>query len=67
MNNKEYREIVMTHLQYIKEKVDANYEHLQKLNGRVHRNERLINRIIGIGITITFFISIFMTYIEINN
>ena len=67
MKNKEYREIVMTHLQYIKERVDANYKHLEKLNGRVHRNEKFINRIIGIGITISFFISIFIAYIEIKN
>ena len=29
-----YRDEVMTHLKYIKEKVDANYSHLNKLNNR---------------------------------
>ena len=44
-----YREIVMTHLQYIKEKVDANHDHLLRLNGRVSKNEKMISWIIGVG------------------
>ena len=30
-----YRDDVITHLEYIKEKVDANHAHLKELNGRV--------------------------------
>ena len=33
-NVNKYRGDVMTHLEYIKEKVDANYEHLERVNGR---------------------------------
>ena len=29
--NKKDTEVVLTHLEYIKEKVDANYKHLEKL------------------------------------
>ena len=32
-NTDEYRGEVMTHLSYIKEKVDANHNHLEKVNG----------------------------------
>ena len=32
-NTDEYRGEVMTHLTYIKEKVDANFEHLERVNG----------------------------------
>ena len=35
----DYRDLVVTHLKYIKEKVDANHKHLEKLNGRVRTNE----------------------------
>ena len=63
MKPSEYREIVMTHLQYIKEKVDANNNHLQILNGRVRRNERMISWIIGLGSGITFIITSFLAYI----
>ena len=30
-NINEYRDGVMTHLMYIKERVDANFEHLEKI------------------------------------
>lgn len=63
MKNLEYREIVMTHLQYIKEKVDANHDHLLRLNGRVSRNEKVISWIVGIGSGITFILTTFLAYI----
>ena len=53
----EYRTNVMTHLEYIKEKVDANHKHLQVLNGRVRKTEISISWIKGIGSAITFIIS----------
>ena len=34
---KEYRDNVLTHLVYIKEKVDNNYNQLQSINGRVRK------------------------------
>ena len=36
---KEHRDEVMTHLKYIKEKVDANHNHLEKVNGRLNKAE----------------------------
>ena len=47
--DKEYREAVIIHLQYIKEKVDANHDHLLRVNGRVSKNEKMISWIIGVG------------------
>ena len=49
-----YRDEVMTHLKYIKEKVDANYSHLNRLNNRVRKAESSISWMKGIGTTITF-------------
>ena len=63
MKQVEYREIVMTHLQYIKEKVDACECHLEKLNGRVSRNERTLSWIIGIGSGSLFIISSIVGYL----
>ena len=49
-----YRDGVMTHLKYIKEKVDENHSHLAKLNDRVRKTESSISWMKGIGTTITF-------------
>ena len=55
--NKRETEFVITHLEYIKEKVDQNYNHLRELNGSVRKNEIAISWIRGIGLTITFIIT----------
>jgi len=60
--NKKETEVVLTHLEYIKEKVDANYKHLEKLNGRVSKNESAISRIMGVGTAITFTIASVLGY-----
>ena len=60
--NKKETEVVLTHLEYIKEKVDANYKHLEKLNGRVTKNESGIQRIMGVGTAITFTIASVLGY-----
>ena len=49
-------------LEHIKEKVDSNNNHLERLNGRVRNNEVAISWIKGIGITITFVISSVIGY-----
>ena len=59
---KDYRDLVVTHLEYIKEKVDANYNHLEKLNGRVRKNEVSISWLKGIGATIVFLFSTLFAY-----
>tara|TARA_R100001594_G_scaffold56971_2_gene90892 strand:+ start:1969 stop:2169 length:201 start_codon:yes stop_codon:yes gene_type:complete len=56
LKDKDYK-VIITHLEYIKEKVDANHSHLKQLNGRVRKNEVSISWIKGIGITLTFVIS----------
>ena len=52
-----YRDEVMTHLKYIKEKVNENHFHLTRLNDRVRKTESSISWMKGIGITVTFLIS----------
>ena len=64
--NDEYREAVIVHLQYIKERVDANHEHLLRLNGRVVKNERAITKIFAIGSTISFIFTLILTYLGIR-
>ena len=49
---KEHRDEVMTHLKYIKEKVDANYKHLEKVNGRLNKAENSITAIKTTGYTL---------------
>tara|TARA_R110002167_G_C12174246_1_gene603840 strand:+ start:62 stop:259 length:198 start_codon:yes stop_codon:yes gene_type:complete len=61
--NKQDTELVLTHLEYIKDKVDANFNHLQKLNGRVRNNEVTLSWIKGIGSGITFIVSCILGYI----
>ena len=61
--NKKETELVLTHLEYIKEKVDANYNHLQKLNGRVRSNEVTLSWIQGIGSGVTFIITCVLGYL----
>tara|TARA_R110000824_G_scaffold57588_2_gene156530 strand:+ start:246 stop:443 length:198 start_codon:yes stop_codon:yes gene_type:complete len=62
MNRKD-TDLVLTHLEYIKDKVDANFNHLQKLNGRVRNNEVTLSWIKGIGSGITFIVSCILGYI----
>tara|TARA_R100001530_G_scaffold39990_2_gene30794 strand:+ start:729 stop:926 length:198 start_codon:yes stop_codon:yes gene_type:complete len=61
--NKKETELVLTHLKYIKERVDANFNHLEKLNGRVRSNEVTLSWMKGIGSTITFIISCVLGYL----
>jgi|TARA_R110002050_G_scaffold37771_2_gene93474 hypothetical protein len=60
--NKKDTEVVLTHLEYIKEKVDANYKHLEKVNGRLNKAESNISRIVGIGSGITFVVASVLGY-----
>ena len=60
--NKKDTEVVLTHLEYIKEKVDANHKHLEKVNGRLNKVESTISRIIGVGTGITLVVSSILGY-----
>ena len=53
-------------LEHIKEKVDDNNKHLLRLNGRVRENEKQISWIKGIGTTITFVVSVILTWFGVN-
>lgn len=62
MNKKvdEYRDSVITHLEYLREKIDKVELHLDRLNGRVRTNERNIYWIFGLGVGITSLLSTFI-------
>ena len=61
-----YRDGVMTHLKYIKEKVDENHSHLAKLNDRVRKTESSISWMKGIGTTITFLLGTLFAWFKID-
>ena len=61
-----YRDEVMIHLTYIREKVDANHEHLERVNGRLSVAENSITAIKTIGTTITVIIGIILTWLGIQ-
>ena len=50
----EHRREVLTHLEYIKERVDYNGEHLNKINGRLREAEKKISFLQGFGSIVTF-------------
>ena len=64
--DKEYRQVVITHLKYIKEKVDANNARLQTLNGRVRNTEIKLSWFQGIGAGVTFILSSVIAYLFKN-
>tara|TARA_R110002020_G_scaffold472472_1_gene700574 strand:- start:3809 stop:4015 length:207 start_codon:yes stop_codon:yes gene_type:complete len=67
IEEKDYRTTMMTHILYIKEKVDNCENHLEKLNGRVRANEKAISRIVSIGSTLAFMFTAVMSYLGFKN
>ena len=65
-NLNEYRDDVLTHLEYIKEKVDANHKHLEKVNGRLNKAENDITAIKTTGITLSALIGIVLTWLGLD-
>tara|TARA_R110000751_G_scaffold52904_1_gene114941 strand:+ start:51 stop:263 length:213 start_codon:yes stop_codon:yes gene_type:complete len=63
---KEHRDEVMTHLKYIKEKVDANHNHLERVNGRLMKAENNITAIKATGITLYSVIAGVLTWLGLN-
>ena len=53
-NLKDHRKEVLTHLTYIKERVDYNAKHLDKINGRLRAAENKISFLQGFGSIVTF-------------
>jgi len=68
MNKKinEYRDEVLTHLEYIKEKVDANHDHLERVNGRLRKAENNITAIKTTGTTLGAIIGAFLTWLGLK-
>ena len=62
----EHRDEVMTHLMYIREKVDANFEHLERVNGRLNKAENNLTGIKSIGITLYAIIGIVLAWLGIK-
>jgi hypothetical protein len=58
-----YRDDVMTHLKYIKERVDANHRHLENVNGRLRDAENSITGIKATGSTFTLIIGAILTWL----
>ena len=63
---KEYRDAVMTHLMYIKEKVDSHDTRLADINGKVNKNKNDITRITTIGATFGGLATLVMSYLGIR-
>jgi len=64
-NTDEYRGEVMTHLAYIKEKVNANFEHLERVNGRLNRAENDIVKLKTIGLTLFTILTVAISLVGI--
>ena len=62
----DYRDEVLTHLEYIKEKVDANHEHLARVNGRLRKAENNITAIKTTGTTLATIIGAFLTWLGLK-
>ena len=54
--NKQETDLVINHLEYIRQRVDA-------INGRVRDNEKSISWIKGVGVSITFLITSVLGYL----
>ena len=65
-NLDEYRGEVLTHLEYIKEKVDANHSHLEVVNGRLNKAENSITAIKTILNTLAAIMGGFLTWLGIK-
>ena len=52
-------------LEHIKEKVDDNNKHLEKINGRLRAAENSVTAIKTVGTTITLIIGIVLTWLGI--
>ena len=62
----QYRREVKIHLHHNKEKLDLVIAHLEKINGRLQKAEKDINAHRSIGLTISSFIGIILTYLGVK-
>ena len=63
-NNNEHREVVLTHLLYIRKMIDDNSRQLEKINGRVTKTETVIGWMVGIGGAFAFGITTFIGFFK---
>ena len=61
-----YRREVKIHLQHHSEKFDVVIAHLEKINGRLQKAEKVINTHRSVGITLTTIIGFVLTYLGIR-
>ena len=57
---------ISTDIEHIKEKVNANFNHLEKVNGRLNKEENNITGIKSIGITLYAIIGVILAWLGIN-
>jgi tetrahydromethanopterin S-methyltransferase subunit G len=69
----EYRNSITVHLVricsdlgHIKERVDSNNKHLEKINGRLRQAENSITAVKTIGSTLTIVIGIILTWLGVS-
>jgi hypothetical protein len=60
----QHRKLVIQHLEFIKERVDDNAAKLDRINGRVRKNEKELSFIKGIGSVITMIFGFVMYIIK---
>ena len=60
----EHRKDVLLRLEYIKEQIDNNSIKLDKINGRVRKNEQSISFIKGLGSMVTVIFGFVMYYLK---
>ena len=72
-STEEYRSDITVHLTrmssdivYIKEKVDANFEHLEKVNGRLNKAENNITGMKSVGLTLYAVIGVILTWLGVK-
>ena len=72
-STEEYRNDVTLHLvkitgelAHIREKVEANHSHLEKINGRLTAAEHSVTAIKTIGSTLTIVVGVVLTWLGIN-
>ena len=72
-STQEYRSEMTLHLtrmssdlEHIREKVDANFEHLEKVNGRLNKAENNITGIKAVGLTFYTVIGVVLTWFGIQ-
>ena len=53
-------------LAHIREKVEANHEHLEKINGRLTKAEHSVTAMKTIGSTVTIVIGVILTWLGLQ-